>query len=141
MHARLPLPATTRSVADARRFTVETLRDWSLADLQDDAVLVVSELTTNALLHGSEPTELRLASGSDGLRVEVHDGSRLQPRTHHFGLTSTTGRGLRLVAAVASDWGTEASADGKKVWCTLTRDAAAANTGTLPFDVDAVEPL
>lgn len=141
MHARLPLPATARSVADARRFTVETLRDWSLADLQDDAVLVVSELTTNALLHGSEPTELRLACGSDGLRVEVHDSSRLVPRARHFGLTSTTGRGLQLVAAVASDWGTGPTGQGKRVWCTLTRGDRGSGAGPFLFDIDAVEPL
>jgi anti-sigma regulatory factor (Ser/Thr protein kinase) len=142
MNARLPLAANSHSVAQARRFTSQTLTRWSLGNLSDDAVLLVSELATNALLHAREPTELHLEADGRQLRVEVHDGSPLPPRARHYGLTSTTGRGLRLVDAISSAWGTEPTDTGKRVWFTLPVDGSDGEREELfVFDFDAIEPL
>lgn len=83
----------------------------------DDARLVVSELTTNAVLHGGPPIELRLAATGDTLVISVSDGSSTPPRPVAPRLES--GRGLALVESVA-DWGcADVPGDGKVVTARL----------------------
>ncbi len=66
-----------RSVRLAREFTHDTLTDWAVAERSHDVLLCVSELATNALLHGAPPGRgfaLHLALDGDGvLRLELHD--------------------------------------------------------------------
>ncbi|MFJ9373693.1 ATP-binding protein [Streptomyces sp. NPDC101455] len=113
-----------RSVALARMFTRNTLADWDITDRTDDVLLCVSELTTNAILHGVPPGRrlaLRLCVHLDGvLRVEVHDsgtGELRKVRTPYRELHAEDGRGLMLVSVLADKWGVGERAPGKVVWC------------------------
>lgn len=113
-----------RSIGLARDFTRETLTAWSVTARTDDALLCVSELTTNALLHGVPPGRgfaLHLALHPDGvLRIEVHDsgtGELREVRTPYRSLHAEHGRGLMLVAALADKWGVGERDPGKVVWC------------------------
>ncbi|WP_043680366.1 ATP-binding protein [Streptomyces xylophagus] len=113
-----------RSVALARDFTRETLRSWSITTRTDDVLLCVSELTTNAILHGVPPGRgfaLHLSLHPDGvLRIEVHDsgsGELHLVRTPYRSLHAEDGRGLMLVAVLADKWGVGERELGKVVWC------------------------
>jgi anti-sigma regulatory factor (Ser/Thr protein kinase) len=141
VNARFSLPADPQGVSHARRFTTQTLIRWSLAHISDDAALLVGELATNALLHGGEPAELRLVADDQEVRVEVHDSSGLLPRARHYGPTSTTGRGLRLVNSLSSAWGAERTANGKQVWFTLPLHPDPGVEQAFVFDLSAIEPL
>jgi PAS domain-containing protein len=92
----------------------------SRPELADDAELVVSELVTNAALYGEPPVTVRVRVGSE-VRVEVEDAGRHLPVMAHPEADATTGRGLSLVAAVATCWGIDQLPDhGKRVWAELT---------------------
>lgn len=119
MEARTQLPPEPRSPGEARRFVASTLASWSLEAAVDTAVLLVSELVTNALLHARSDIELALRVNADELRVEVVDGSPLLPRRQAYGPVAGTGRGLVLVEALATDWGAHEDRDGKAVWFTM----------------------
>ncbi|MFJ5261703.1 ATP-binding protein [Streptomyces sp. NPDC088387] len=113
-------PRARRSVPAARRFTAETLTGWGLGGTAraDDVLLCVSELVTNALLHGVPPgRQLRLFLRYDGrlLAVEVHDSGGGTPRIVRDG--DEGGRGLLLVAALSDKWGVRERELGKAVWC------------------------
>jgi hypothetical protein len=85
-------------------------------ELVDDAELVVSELVTNAALHGEPPITVRILTGPT-VRVEVEDAARHLPVVMPAELDATTGRGLALVAAVGARWGVQGvPPGGKKVW-------------------------
>ncbi|SDL12966.1 ATP-binding protein [Streptomyces indicus] len=115
------LPRDRRSVPAARQFTREALADWEWPD-PDDLLLCVSELATNALLHGVPPGRgllLRLYEDGDVLRVEVHDSGAGEPRIPDA--ADEGGRGLRIVEALADKWGVAARDPGKTVWCEFGR--------------------
>jgi serine phosphatase RsbU (regulator of sigma subunit) len=88
--------------------------------LADDSALVVSELTANAMLHGGGCTGVEMSPITDGLRVEVRDGSKVPPMLGQASEGSLTGRGLRLVAGLAARWGADAELAGKVVWAEIT---------------------
>ncbi|MDQ0907418.1 serine/threonine-protein kinase RsbW [Streptomyces canus] len=122
LHARTALyPRDRRSVAVARDLTRITLTDWGVTERSDDVLLCVSELATNALLHGVTPNRcfrLDLVHLADGvLRVEVHDSGSGEIRIPDATPESEHGRGLLLVAALADDWGVRERDSGKVVWC------------------------
>ncbi|MGV9567015.1 ATP-binding protein [Streptomyces sp. NPDC003480] len=109
-----------RAVPAARRFARETLAGWGLAEAgrSDDVLLCVSELATNALVHGVPPgRQFRVFLRYDGavLRVEVHDSGGGEPRIPEQ--ADEGGRGLPLVAALADKWGVDERDPGKVVWC------------------------
>src|ERR1044072_3404529 len=81
----------------------------------DDFVLVVSELVTNALLHGHGTPTVRLNDLGDRIRVEGCDESPLLPVSHR--VTPATGLGLRVVEQISSAWGASRRGRGKVVWC------------------------
>lgn len=86
--------------------------------VREDAELLVSELATNALVHaGTEPYWLRVTCGPRRLRVEVGDGSALMPVMGEG--SGVTGRGLRIVHALAACWGVDRAGPGKVVWAEL----------------------
>lgn len=90
------------------------------AGVQDDVVLAVSELVTNAVLHASPPLSLRVACAEQSVLVEVVDRTSLRPRRQRPAEDDEHGRGLNIVAAVTSSWGTRRAGAGKAVWCTFT---------------------
>ncbi|HET9899141.1 MAG TPA: ATP-binding protein [Streptosporangiaceae bacterium] len=109
----------------ARDFTTSTLSDWQLDSLAQEAVLIASELVTNAIRHGSE--------GLKGSRVElawqrqatkvicmVTDRSPLPPVLGSAGKDAESGRGLQVVQALAATWGwMMLGATSKAVWAAL----------------------
>jgi hypothetical protein len=133
MEECLDLESRPDLVRAARRFVRQVLVNWELLEFVDDAVLVASELVSNAVLHAR--TGLRLTVSSEGLgsvRVEVYDENPRMPTPAAAPLHATSGRGLLSVAALASAWGTEDLGEGKVVWARLGRDPA-------PDDQDCVD--
>lgn len=120
--AELRLAERNTSAALARQFTRSTLASWQSPGSHDDIVLVVSELVTNALLHGHGTPMVRLLDGDDHVRVEVCDDSPLLPVSHR--VTPTSGLGLRVVEQLSSAWGASRRGRGKVVWCELPADPA-----------------
>ncbi|MEU0334310.1 SpoIIE family protein phosphatase [Streptomyces sp. NPDC006193] len=112
------------AVRHARRFTRRTLRDWGLSrDTVDAALLVVSELVTNALVHTGGQVRLDLSLVNHRLRVAVADSSPRSPvKPAGIGWEATGGRGILLVEAVSAAWGTIPVSGGKQVWADLVPD-------------------
>jgi two-component sensor histidine kinase len=119
------------SVSQARSFTTEALDDWELTDRVQDIRLCVSELATNAVLHGTLPGRgflVKLDAEEDAVRVEVHDSRSQWPEARNAADTDTSGRGLILVTALADGWGVQdRTPSGKIVWCCFK--AAGGTTG------------
>ncbi|MER7467876.1 ATP-binding protein [Streptomyces sp. NPDC097981] len=91
-----------------RRTTRAALTHWGCTSLIDDAHLVVTELVTNALLHGDGEISVRIRFAECYLHVAVHDGSTACPVPRISTPDDESGRGLVLVDALADDWGVEA---------------------------------
>lgn len=108
------------AVPAGRRFLSSTLKLWGCAEVDDIARLLVSELLSNAVRHGVGPLGLRLRRTARELAIEVTDHSMRLPQPRLAGPDDESGRGLRLVDALAASWGTTPNDDGKTVWCTLT---------------------
>ncbi|MFG2496909.1 ATP-binding protein [Streptomyces sp. NPDC048441] len=115
---------TVRSIPLARRRAARLVSEWGRPALAGDAALVLSELMTNALLHGSLRDRLirvRITLTATTLRIEVSDprGERL-PSPRPADGEEQFGRGLLLVGALADDWGVEPRGGvGKTVWAVL----------------------
>lgn len=112
------LPSDTSAVAAARSFASRTLVDFGRTeDLIDKAKLLVTELTTNAVLYAHSPIRLTVGAVDDRVRVEVRDDdpepldspSCPPPEAEN-------GRGLWMVSALAASWGVNRNARGKTVW-------------------------
>jgi anti-sigma regulatory factor (Ser/Thr protein kinase) len=114
-----PYPA---SVGVARRFTIDTLRRWGRDDLTTTGALLVTELVTNAVLHARTMFQVGLERRDEIVRVEVRDGSPARPAQRNHGLDATTGRGLNLVARLATSWGVDMGGNGKVVWAHFAED-------------------
>ncbi len=118
----LSLGAGPRGVQDARRWVVGTFRDIGRDDLVECAEMGVSELVTNALLHGTSPIQVRVRGTREHPRVEVIDASTDPPAlpsaTDGDDLDDllTFGRGLSIVARASDAWGAELEDDRKTVW-------------------------
>ncbi len=104
------------SVARIRRFAVETSRTTAPAVDADTVALLVSEVATNALVHGAGRVRVRVRPTPVGLRVEVHDEDSTLPSRRQATPLDEGGRGIALVDALSSGWGAEKTADGKTVW-------------------------
>ncbi|MEU1707401.1 SpoIIE family protein phosphatase [Streptomyces sp. NPDC005706] len=109
------------AVRHARRFSRRTLRAWGVSpDTLDAALLVVSELVTNALVHTGGPVRLDLSLVNHRLRLAVADTSPRSPvKPTSIGWEATGGRGILLVEAVSAAWGTVPVSGGKQVWADL----------------------
>ncbi|MFD7919755.1 ATP-binding protein [Streptomyces sp. NPDC059740] len=109
------------SISQARTFTTEALAEWDLPDRVEDIRLCVSELATNAVVHGTVPGHgflVKLAAEEEAVRMEVHDSRRQRPEARQAADTDTSGRGLILVNALADGWGVQdRTPSGKIVWC------------------------
>ena len=102
-------------------------KSWSSpvsAVWRDAAELALSELATNAVLHAHTDMIVRISCSSFQLRVEVEDSSPATPQQRSYSTTSTTGRGLALVAAITRDHGITSTVTGKIVWFTLNGEPA-----------------
>ena len=114
-----------RSVATARAFVRDTLQGWGYSDVVDDAVVLTSELVTNAVIHAGTAADVLALRTDDGVRVEVADRYPerevpMQGTGQSLGSPDReNGRGLLLCAALASRWGVEYAPTYKKVWFQL----------------------
>lgn len=116
---RLVLVAVPESVGRARAFTAATLRSWGAVGVLDDALLVSSELVTNAI-RGADLVAVQLRLAERSLYVEVWDGAPGVPEVAHADAEDEEGRGLRLVEALATRWGVcRPRAGGKVVWAEM----------------------
>lgn len=114
--------ADPEGLSDARAIVRQALADWDMAEFADDAELVTGELLVNVLLHtegGAVLTLEVLPEPVRRIRLSVQDRSSAWPRRRTPGETSTSGRGLLLLDAVASRWGIEPRGEGKAVWCEI----------------------
>lgn len=117
----LPFEAAPAEVRLLRRATTQQLKRWGMVIAADDAELLVTELATNVVKHVGEGVSaaLILERRGERLRLEVHDQSPVVPVDRTAGCRDESGRGLRLLAAMAVDWGTVLTAAGKAVWCEI----------------------
>ncbi|MDG5809284.1 SpoIIE family protein phosphatase [Streptomyces ossamyceticus] len=115
----------SRSVATARSFVRDTLQGWGFADIVDDAVVLTSELVTNAVVHAGTSADVLCLRSEDGVRIEVADRYPereipLQSSPVNMGSPDREGgRGLQLCAAMAGRWGVEYTPTHKQVWFQL----------------------
>ena len=117
---RLTVPSLPASIASVRRFAVAACRESGLVGLCDTVALLVSEVATNALVHGNGDVQVRVVSQPALLRVEVSDESPRLPVPRAAGPLEEGGRGLALVETLASSWGVRPEGSGKVVWFELT---------------------
>lgn len=123
-----------RSVATARSFVRDTLQGWGFADIVDDAVVLTSELVTNAVVHAGTAADVLCLRSDDGARIEVSDRYPereipLQSTAVNMGSPDREGgRGLQLCAALAGRWGVDYTPTHKSVWFQL--DLPARPVGT-----------
>ncbi|MFE6164719.1 SpoIIE family protein phosphatase [Streptomyces sp. NPDC056486] len=120
--------AEPERIAGARRHMRELLHDWAVADQVDSAVLMVSEMITNVLVHTDGDAmlvaEVTGEPGSRCLRAEVSDGSDDLPHRRHPGELASSGRGLVLMELLADEWGVDPKGEGKSIWFELYEGAA-----------------
>ncbi|MEU1467023.1 ATP-binding protein [Streptomyces sp. NPDC005761] len=120
---RLDYTPTARSVTLCRRRAARLVTEWGHPDRAGEVALLVSELASNALLHGSMRGRLfrvHIALTATTLRIEVSDprGERL-PGLREAGADDCYGRGLLIVAQIADRWGVEPRTVGKTVFAEL----------------------
>jgi anti-sigma regulatory factor (Ser/Thr protein kinase) len=119
VHSTLPADATAPGAA--RRFVARTLESWQLAQgVIDAAVLCASELVTNVVVHARRASVITLERRPSSLTVAVHQprgpaGPPIEP-IDPSDLLAIAGRGLTLVHALSSRWGSEPTSDGTRVW-------------------------
>ena len=117
--ARLDLSGQPDTARKARRFVRERIREWRLPVQADVALLLVSELVTNAVLHAGTDIGVVVQVLGGRLRVAVTDGSPQDVLTGRGPRGAERGRGLLLVERLADGWGVERRPDGKGVWFEL----------------------
>jgi anti-sigma regulatory factor (Ser/Thr protein kinase) len=119
---RILLPVEAASVPRARHLITDAGCPRQDADARDRAALLISELVTNAIKHGTPPIQLEISceDGGHALQVRVTDGSRRMPSLAHARPLDESGRGLELTAVLSDEWGVEATPPGKTVWFKLS---------------------
>ncbi|MGW2088433.1 ATP-binding protein [Streptomyces sp. NPDC001880] len=112
-------PRRRTSVGASRDFVTGVLVEWELQPLIEDIKLCVSELATNALLHGVPPGRefcVGLHQGEELVRLEVRDSGPGQPVVRRPDHGACSGRGLQLVNELADGFGVDDHVVGKTVW-------------------------
>ncbi|MDQ3385320.1 MAG: ATP-binding protein [Actinomycetota bacterium] len=150
MAARRSFSNDKAAVGEARRFVSEVLEDRHPDDLVETAILLTSEVVSNAVLHGRSAPTVAISLAADRVRVEVDDASPALPVRKHYGLEATTGRGLMLLEMLADGWGAERVGSGKRVWFdldptaasrTLTAEPTTTAVPHAPVDLDDLDAL
>ncbi|MFJ9034166.1 SpoIIE family protein phosphatase [Streptomyces sp. NPDC102274] len=118
-NAALDLLGGIEAAPRARAFAMGVLASWRFpVELRDLGVLATSELVANSLQHGTPPMRLRLRRTDRRLIIEVTDGDDHLPRRRRAEPADEAGRGISIVATIASSWGSRRTpGGGKAVWC------------------------
>ena len=122
---RVPLATGPAAAGEARRRVRDTIRSWQVPVDLDAALLLASELVTNAVRHEAgqraQAVVLAIACSRGRLRVDVHDTSRSLPTVAEVPADAyaETGRGLLLVETLSDEWGFYRTPAGKAVYFTL----------------------
>ncbi|WP_326766547.1 SpoIIE family protein phosphatase [Streptomyces sp. NBC_01591] len=126
--------AEPERIAAARQQLRDLLHDWADPEQVDAAVLMISEMATNVLVHtDGDALMLAQATGEHGerrLRVEVSDGSDELPHKRRPGEMASSGRGLVLMEMLADAWGVDPRGSGKSIWFELHESGPEAGTGS-----------
>jgi len=124
--AACSLGPNAQSARTARRFTRNTLKEWGLASLADDAEAIVGEFVANAVSHAArstgsgQPFGLRLLRRTGEVMCAVLDPSDSAPVLRVPDRTEEAGRGLQMVDALSDVWGwSPVTGRGKAVWAIL----------------------
>ncbi len=107
------------AVGAARRFVHEALTSWGENHLVDDGELIVSELATNAVIHGRSPFRTSIERSADAVRIAVEDVGQGLPQSHIAPYDALDGRGVAIVEALSQRWGCDLLDDGKVFWAEL----------------------
>lgn len=127
LSATIEVQPDRTEIRRVRRFVEERCLEWGCEDRLDDALLVISELATNAALHAGTPYVVAARRRLGALRLDVFDGSEEAPELRESDRDAEGGRGLYLVSAMAAAWGVERrSGGGKLVWADLLCEAQSA---------------
>ena len=120
---QMTLPAASHAVGLARHATRDALATWRLAGLEETAVLLVSELVTNAVRHArsTDAIKLELQTAGTWLRIEVQEADPRWPQPRTPAGFDESGFGFVLVDALAGKWGVRETATGKAVWAELDK--------------------
>lgn len=122
MAVDLELPPVATSASDARRILRDALSGAESDDSVDAALVAISEIVTNALVHAGTPMRLRVLLRGSALRVELRDGSPHLPHRRDYSSVAATGRGLHMVAQMVDRWGAYPDGRGKVVWFEIVDD-------------------
>lgn len=119
---RRQFPAEAGSARAARVWSEPVLRTWGMNGSTSSALIVISELVTNAIVHGHDPIEVSMTCRDGSVRVAVSDGgggavAPADPAEREVG-----GHGLHLVEAMSLAWGVDDTPAGKTVWADLGLD-------------------
>jgi anti-sigma regulatory factor (Ser/Thr protein kinase) len=124
MMIRRSFERSEESVSAARRFVAGTIADVAV-ELQDSVSVMVSELSTNALVHAASGFEVTVDRSEGGVFVAVGDRGNGTPVLQSPASSEPHGRGLRIVEALSDEWGISSSVDaGKTVWFRLSLDSS-----------------
>jgi anti-sigma regulatory factor (Ser/Thr protein kinase) len=115
----LDLESDPQMVVAARQFVRDRLLAWEASEHVDSAVLIASELVTNAVLHARTAVSLRVQLSGSRVRIEVFDQNPRVPVMAPCPAEATSGRGLALITVLATTWGMENRDEGKVVWAEL----------------------
>lgn len=114
---QLELAPDRSSPSSARRFVLSACRGWELPEeLVESAVLAVSELVTNAVIHAATPALLMMEYDGHALTLAVADGEARLPQLNEPAEDDEHGRGVALVDRLGATWGTQRTVLGKTVW-------------------------
>ena len=115
---------TVQGPAQARRVVMACAAELGLADEGDDLVLLVSEMVTNAVRHGSPPIDLEVLADDDTITLAVADASPVHPAPRDAAPDAENGRGMALVDLLTEDHGVRPDPAGKTVWAAVRRRSA-----------------
>jgi DNA-binding NarL/FixJ family response regulator len=123
---RQKLPRSLDSVTEARHVASRALASSCSEETRDAALLLISELVTNGVVHAASEIDVRIGVSARTIRVDITDRSPELPVMRSPELDEVGGRGLGIVAHVAMRWGVDPRRTGKSVWFELPRDTEAA---------------
>ena len=138
LRARVDLVPRLQSTRTGRHAAKEILTGWGVPSWAvDDAVLIVSELVTNAVLHAREEAALALEIevADVWMRISLADGSAVRPLARQASHEDETGRGMAIVEALSDRWGVDDHHGGKRIWFEVNLDRAK------PTDAEAATDL